>query len=357
MNNTDTEMQSVLEAIQGIDINDWYYYYQISKNIFENPFNGNSDHLVFIKRYFERGGKENVLRDFDVNNFLPQRAPHTNLVFFLGIYLYRRMVFKDYIDNSLTLKGYHMFPFVWFLITLFHDFGYKYENEFEKFKHLIDIETLKKELKIKYDLLKYNKISGLSIVLFKSIRKYFLYRRYNSNYANKIDHGILAGLFFYDALVKNRIKQYNNNNRNDLYFGKELNKVYAQAAGVIAVHNIWFPNKSDSSEYNKFGLEELVEISPINLKESPLLVLLGIVDTIDPVKFYYSEHKDNKNCDISDILKNLLIFCDNQKLVLKKSIDSTYDFNEIVKRANGLNGWLDVDVCSSNEHLCINLNT
>jgi hypothetical protein len=354
MNNNE-EMQSVLEAIQGIDISEWYYYYQISKNKFENPFSGNIDHLDFIKRYFQKGGKENVLKDFDVNNFLPQRAPHTNLVFFLGIYLYHRMVFKNYIDNSLTVKGYHMFPFIWFLITLFHDFGYIYENEFDKFKHIIDIETLKKELKIKYDLLRYNKIRGLSVILFKNIKKYFLYRRYNSKYDNKIDHGILAGLFFYDSLVKNRIKQYNNNNKNDLYFGKELNKAYAQAAGVIATHNIWFPNESNKSEYNKFGLEELVVISPINLKESPLLVLLGLVDTIDPVKAYYSEHKDNKNVDINEILNNLLIFCDNRKLILKKSQDFTYDFNEIVKRANGLNGWLDLDVCSSNEHLCISL--
>lgn len=354
--NDNERMQSVLEAIQGIDMREWYYYDQISKNEFKNPFCEDIDHLDFIKQYFQKGGKENVLEDFDVDNFLPQRAPHTNLVFFLGIYLYHRMGFKKYIDDSLAVKGYNEFSFIWFLITLFHDFGYRYENDFDEFRHIIDIETLKKELKIKYDLLKYNEIRGLSGILFKNIRKYFLYRRYNSKYDNKIDHGILAGLFFYDSLVKNRIKQYNDK-KNDLYFGKELNKIYAQAAGVIATHNIWFPKESDKSEYNKFGLEEMVVMSPINIKESPLLVLLGLVDTIDPVKAYYREHKGDEHADINEILNNLLIFCDNRKLILKKSQDFTYDFNEIVKRANDLNGWLDVDICSSNEHLCISLST
>lgn len=357
MNDTETKMQSVLEAIQGIDVKDWYYYYQISKNDFENPFNGNIDHLDFIKQYFQRGGKENVLQKFNVNNFLPQRAPHTNTVFFLGNYLYYNMIFKDYIDNSLTLKGYHMFPFIWFLITLFHDFGYKYENEFDKFKHLVDIETLKNELCIKYDLLKYNNIDGLSSVLFKNIRKYFLYRRFNSKYSNKIDHGILAGLFFYDALVRNRIEQYNKNERNDLYFGKELNKVYAQAAGVIATHNIWLPNKNNSAEYHKFNLNELIGIPPIELKESPLLVLLGIVDTIDPVKIFLNEYNDYRNHDICAIIKNHLIFCEHKKIFLKKTPNSKYDFNKIIERANGLKGWIDVNISTSNGLLCIILNT
>jgi len=352
--NHNERMQSVLKAIQGIDMSKWYYYYQIPQIELKNPFCENVDHLDFIKRYFEKGGKENVLKDFDVNNFLPRRAPHTNLVFFLGIYLYHRTVFKNYIDNSLAVKEPNVFPFIWFLIALFHDFGYIYENDFDGFRHIIDIETLKKELRIKYDLLRCNKIRGLSVILFKNIRKYFLYRRYNSLYDNKIDHGILAGLIFYDSLVKNRIKQYNNK-KNDLFFGKKLNKVYAQAAGIIATHNIWFPNESNISEYNKFGLEEMVVMSPINLKESPLLVLLGLVDTIDPVKAYYSEHKGNEHADINEILNKLLIFCDNQKLILKKSQDFKYDFNKIVKRADDLNGWLDVDVCSSNEHLCISL--
>lgn len=348
-------MESILEKIKAIDVEDWYYYYQISKKNFRNPFKEDIEHLEFIKRYFQRGGKAKVLQKFDVNNFLPQRAPHTNTVFFLGIYLYHNMAFKDYIDNSLTLKGYHMFPFIWFLITLFHDFGYKYENELDKFKHIVDVETLKNELKIKYDLLKRKRIDGLSLALYKNIRKYFLYRRFNSKYDNKIDHGILAGLFFYDALVRNRIEQYNKKENDDLYFGQELNKVYAQAAGVIATHNIWLPTENNSSEYVKFGLDDLIGISPIKLNEAPLLVLLGIVDTVDPIKIFGNEH--NNNVDVNQILDSILIFCSKKKIVLQKTSNSILDFSKIIDRSNGLNGWLDVNISSSTEKLCIELKT
>jgi hypothetical protein len=347
-------MESVLKKIKALKVEDWYYYYQKSENHFKNPFKEDIGHLDFIKKYFKRGGKAKVLQKFDVNNFLPKRAPHTNSVFFLGIYLYYNMAFKNYIDNSLTLKGYHMFPFIWFLITLFHDFGYKYEDEFDKFKHIVDIKTLKKELKIRYDLLRYKRIDGLSTVLYKNIENYFLYRRFNSKDHKKIDHGILAGLFFYDALVRNRISQYNNKkNSNELYFGRELNKVYAQAAGVIATHNIWFPTEENISEYEKFDLEKLSETPPISLNESPLLVLLGIVDTIDPVKIHSN---DNKDKNINRKLKNILISCNRNELTLKKSSDCILDFNEIRKRSNGLDRWLDVKVHSSDECLCIKLN-
>lgn len=190
--------------------------------------------------------------------------------------------------------------------------------------------------------------------MYKNIRKYFLYRRFNSKYPKKIDHGILAGLFFYDALVRNRIKQYSKINSDELYFGPELNKVYAQAAGVIATHNIWLPNENNISEYIKFGLEELVGKSPVKLNESPLLVLLGIVDTIDPVKIYSNENNEK---NINEILKSILISCDTNKIVLKKSPNCILDFNEIIERSNDLNRWLDVNVNSSNERLCIKLNT
>ncbi len=328
--------------------------YQVSKNKLENPFDNKIEHLEFIKRYFRRSRKKNVLQKFDVNNFLPHNAPHTNSVFFLGAFLYYNTIFSDYIDNSLTLKGYRLFPFVWFLITLFHDFGYKYENEFGRFKHILDIETLRKELNIKFDLLNYKKLKGVSVPLYKSIRKYFLYRRFNSIYSNKIDHGVLAGLFYYDALVRNRIEQYNKHNNDELNFGPELNKIYAQAAAVIATHNIWLPTYNTSSEYNKFGLDELIGISPVKLKETPLLLLLGIVDTIDPVKIYTDIN--DKGINYNDILDSILICCNNNRIVLKNSVNSKLDFSKILARSNDLKGWLDVITESSRDKLVIELN-
>jgi hypothetical protein len=350
----DKRMRSILQRINELHVRDWYYYYQVSGNKLKSPFKNKIGHLNFIKKYFRRSGKEKVLQKFDVNNFLPDNAPHTNSVFFLGAVLYYNTIFKNYIDNSLTLKGYRLFPFIWFLITLFHDFGYKYEKEFQKYKHIVDIETLKKELNIKYSLLNLKNVKGVSPTLYNSVRKYFLYRRFNSIYGNKIDHGILAGLFYYDALLKNRIEQYNNKKNDDLSFGPELNRIYAQAAVVIATHNIWFPNKKTNSEYSRFGLDELVGLSPIKLKDSPLLTLLGIVDTIDPVKIY--SNKLSKSNSYIDILDNILINLDERKIVLKNSVNSKLDFSKIAERSKNLEGWLDVKLNPSNDLIVIELN-
>ena len=348
-------MKSLLEVIRELNVRDWYYYFQVSQNPLKNPFRDKIGHVEFIKKYFKRSGKEKVLQKFDVNNFLPQNAPHTNSVFFIGAYLYYNTIFKDKIENSLTLKGYRMFPFIWFLITLFHDFGYKYENKFDRYRHIVDIETLMKELDIKYNLLRYKKIKGVSFTLYNNIRKYFRYRRFNSKYNNKIDHGVLAGMFFYDALVRNRIIQYNKKDRKDLYFGPELNKIYAQAAAVIATHNIWLPIDKNKSEYLKFGLEELVGMPPINLIDSPLLVLLGIVDTIDPVKIY--RDKFNRNEDHNKILDSIMISCSKRKITLKNSSRYNINFNKTIEKANNLLGWLDVMVDSSADSLSIQINT
>jgi len=346
-------MKSVLQSIQDLDVRYWYYYFQKSRNELENPFNNNITHLEFIKKYFRRSGKEKVLQKFDVNNFLPENAPHTNSVFFIGSFIYYNTIFKDYIDNSLTVQGYNMFPFVWFLVTLFHDFGYKYENRFDQYKHIVDIETLRKKLNIRYDLLKYKRIQGVSHPLYKNIRNYFLYRRFNSKHRNKIDHGILAGLFFYDALVRNRIEQYNKKKNDELYFGPELNKVYAQAAAVIATHNIWLPSNDHISEYKKFGLDELINMRPVSMIESPLLILLGIIDTIDPVKI--CSKKDSNIVDCNNILNDILISCKKNRIVLRMSRNSKLDFGKITDRTNWLKGWLDVSVEVSKDQLAVNL--
>lgn len=336
-------MDSIFNVIKCIDVKDWYYYNQISGNEFDNPFSGTINHVDFINKYFQRGGKKSVLEKFNMLNFSLERAPHTNSVFFLGIYIYNNTVFTNHIDNSLTLKGYNLFPFVWFLTALFHDFGYRYEKELQLYKQIIDIHSLKKELDITYDLLNnYNRINKIGEKLYKSIRNYFYYRRFNQNHSNKIDHGILAGLFYYDALVKNRIEREKLETLETLYWGSDLNKIYAEVAAVIAVHNIWLPKKKDYIEYKRFNLDELIGHEKISINDSPLFVLLAIVDTIDPVKAFLDE-SDN-TYEINELLKQLKIKCNSNKIIFKKPTSFKYDFEKILGRANDLIGWIDVDV-------------
>ncbi len=362
-------MNTILTEIKNLKVEDWDYYNRNERNgILNNPFDNKSDHLSFIEEYFKRGGKEKIIFDiikhfeeygaeygagsnFNVKDFLRKRAAHSNTVFFIGILLYRNTILKNYIDECFVKDADNRnFLFCWFLTALFHDFGYYYEKKSSNFRKIIDIETLKKFFKIKYNLLNYKKIKCIHADLYSCIRNYLLYRRFNSKHENKIDHGILAGLLLYDALLKNRI-EHEKNNDYGLYWGRKLNKFYAQIAAVIATHNIWLPTNEDLEEYKKFGMDSLINMRPLKINESPLLFLLGIVDTIDPVKIYRNYEQPNT------ILNRLLISYTSNQITIAKadSKGPNLDFSKIIDRTRNLSNWLDVCIKSEVNKIKITL--
>jgi hypothetical protein len=251
---------------------------------------------------------------------------------------------NDYF-TELNKAGYKEFPFMWFLTCLFHDFAMQQENSEELLEKVVDIDTLYKCYSIRHKLLE-KRVTGISRPLFNHIRHYFLYRRFKHK---KIDHGILAGIYFYDKLVKNRIIKERERN-NNLFWGKELEKQYGQIAAAIATHNIWFPTNKTACDYIKFEMKELINVKPISLKIFPLLFLLGLVDTIDPIKTY------SKDYEVDYIVENIqLDFIDN-KLILKNKTDSKLDFNEIIKKSDNFKGWLNLEIKKNTDKLEIGFN-
>jgi hypothetical protein len=232
---------------------------------------------------------------------------------------------------------YEVFPFLWFLTCLFHDFGYEYEINKKYFSKIDGITSLKKYFRIRHHLLDQN-ISYLPKDLIRSIPIYYQYKIASRM---EIDHGIVAGLCLYDKLVKNRLlkKSRRQKNNDDLLWDDCLDEQYALAGGTIATHNIWFPDTKSKSTYIKYGLTDLINRHPITPSEAPLLFLLGLVDTIDPVKLFGSKHKKD-----SDVLKSVLI--DFYKNEIRLSIDSRarLPFNKLRKRCKDLEPWLAVNV-------------
>lgn len=326
-------MKSIKQHIADLNPSDWDYYHDFATKILSNPFDENNSHSDFIKKYFKRSGKEFVLELIDIKDKEIYKAAHTNSIFFLGILIYKNTnVNKDYF-TELNKAGYKEFPFMWFLTCLFHDFAMQQENSEELLKTVVDIDTLNETYKIKYKLLD-KKVPGVSKLLFNHIRQYFLFRRFNHK---KIDHGILGGIYFYDRLVKNRIIKEKERN-NALFWGKELEKQYAQVASAIATHNIWFPSDKTACDYIKFDMKELINSKPISLRNFPLLFLLGLVDTIDPIKTYAKDY------EVDYIINNLQLDFRDNTLVLENNTDSELDFNELIKKSDNLNGWLSVDI-------------
>ena len=306
----------------------------------------------FIEEYIIKSGKKRLIEVGDdlFNTDNNTRLAHTHSVFFLGA-----LVYKHTILNKTAFKGYsnknaefELFPFLWFLTSLFHDS--KFDDEINAEMRVIkdNISDFLIENDIKYIINKENNFSEHApFHLIDSLDAYFKYRKGE----NRKDHGISAGFLLYDRLVKNR-KTQNKKNPESIYWKEELDKYYLEASTVIATHNIWLPKIGDCKTIKKYLDHDLCELVKninykISHKDYPLLFLLGLVDTIDPVKLY--------SCVTPDyVLKNIDIDFPNSKHEISISLSegSSLDITKLHKLKDSLS-WLAVEVDTNNNGIFI----
>lgn len=254
---------NILNRINILDTEKWMY----KDSDFDFTFNPHK----FSSQYLDYSDKEKL------KSILPEsqsRLPHAFSTFFIGILIYN----NTDLYNSPNLKGYsnkygkfRLFPFIWFITSILHD------TYFDDEMNNIKSQDVKLEDRIK--LLSKN-TNNVPKYLSSSIEKYYSYRLKNDKY----DHGIIAGVNLLFKLCSIR----DENKNNSKFWEKKLIKYYFQASQVIAVHNIWLPQENDIVKYQAAGLYELIKNknTKISYKQFPLLFLLGLVDTIDPVKLY-----------------------------------------------------------------------
>lgn len=346
-------MKSILNHIVELNQQDWDYYSILENRHLDNPFTENVSHTDFIKKYFIRGGKIDVLEQISIDIDSLRHPSHTNSIFFLGILVY----FKTYFIKKLKLGSKPIersnFPFIWFLTSLFHDYAY----QIKKAKDIIDetpnLSSLKAKYCISHNLLDKN-ILNIVTQLLSCCENYFKYRRQE---INAIDHGIFAGIYLYDKLIKIRDLK-SQKNEDDLFWGKSLEKQYALASSAIAAHNIWMPRKEQIETYKKNNLESLIKFKPLKIKDFPLLYLLGIVDTIDPIKTFIKgednldeEYISENNIDAEYILENIKIEFKSNSIIFSQSSESKLDFKKLIKKSNDYYEWLDVKITYSNNLL------
>ena len=302
----------------------------------------------FIKEYFGylrvNGRKQGPAKKFldlidDLTDF---RSKHTVASFLLGIALKEELSFD--IRKSIRIKDTKSpdpsFGFFWSLICLTHDVAYKIEDNSNIY--LEDARTLEKFIKwknIKYKL--YEKSDKRNL-----IEKYYKYRIINHK---KIDHGIVAAFLLYDALMTFYYEGKNLSESEICGVKIKSNKFEDYCLKIVetvACHNMWRAEikKEDNDKINKekkeksqceiyanFELNELIpnknESEKVFYKDDSLLFLLGLIDTIDPMKFFcFSEHKkerisaelvlDNLNIEFikSGRLKNFILDFDHFEL-------------------------------------------
>jgi hypothetical protein len=331
-----------LEQYSSLDETIWDYYAGIMMEPLANPFidniNSEAEHKKFIDKYFGKSGKREVLREFEDEDFFSgERAIHTNSVFFFGLLLREKTIIKDHLfKDKLSKMDYPIFPFLWFLSILFHDYAMKIEEESSKYlNEILDVKDLIKKYRIDNNLLE-RLFPEVNHTLPELIEKYFLYRRFSSK---KIDHGIFSGLYLFDRLVK--IREANEGKDGPLSWHKSLEEKYKLAAIAIACHNIWTTKKGSAyeSEYVKFELHDLIvpKFTPVSIKNFPLLFLFGIVDTIDPIKIY-----SRVGHLPEEILSSLELTFATQSFTIKNCLHSKLDFNLLRNAAKNLKGWLAV---------------
>lgn len=318
----------------------------------------------FIKAYLGHAGtlpepeslagvlQENHFREIELI-----RYQHIVFTFFLGILVYNKCSsIKKAIDDKFcnapeyqsALEKHQDKPFayIWFLICLFHDLGYQFENdkkgEIRKFDTYTQLEKATTLEDNEEELC--NRLDNFSGVpdFFKPelIEHYYNYRRYEMG---KYDHGISGGMYLFYDLCNIRRKHYKEEKEKvqNGYWKKDLEKIFQLASSIVLCHNIFLPDNLKDMEligrYKKYGLDELVRLAenvengqyPYKMEDYPIFFLFCLVDSIEPIKVV----KDSK------CLK--LVFWDIDERQIKVSTKLMCDCKDrIQKYASSLNDWL-----------------
>ena len=354
-------METLFSAYRGIDKSVWDYYdgFRTGGGT-DNPFITHPDsvdsHRQFIREYFRLSGKLEVLMHFGQDLLYEERAFHTNSVFFLGLLIRENTVLKSILFNAKRSElNYPIFPLLWFLSILFHDYAMMIEDKSRDFPMLSDLEGVYTHYNIEHSLLEHMP-KGINGDLFGHIERYYAYRSGGSGgNKKKVDHGILAGIFLYDRLVKIRREKWRLRANEKLSWHNSLEKRYALAASAVACHNIWTipPTDPNVPHYTDKGLNYLVQpmFQEISLQNFPLLFLFGIADTIDPIKLYMRDIAGGLMPEV--ILKNIEVYFTKKSIHMRNVAESPLDFKHLIKNAKGLIGWMAVEIIDGADHVTI----
>lgn len=185
------------------------------------------------------------------------------------------------------------------------------------------------------------------------ITNYFNYRLDQNN---ECDHGIAGGFLFYDLIIKNYKAAYFKENEqvgsinfeNFVHCGRrfclEQIPVFAYIADCIISHNIWCTEEGTchAEKYQQSGLESLIgkNYCKIKFNDNPILFILAIADTIDPIKTFASS---NNQITSNQILEYVEIEANKSCLEIHvdtRILDTKQYFDKICQ----LKDWVDIEI-------------
>lgn len=331
-------------------------YYDDAPQIDVDNFNKNGAY-VFIKGTYKVGYKNKI---FDIGfqrQFKDQgKHQHTVALYFLGCYLSEMLsdILKNHIAQYIEKTDWYDFRYTWFLTCLYHDTA----AVIEKPKYICkSLDYYLDKHSIKYNIYKHtwkNACNKPYTYLEKLVKNYFIYM---AEYRYALDHGIIAGYLLYDRLRKNyndtwercKKQQYSYGRYEEFDYENLSWKIehidhFAYVANAIISHNIWHSEATEESKriYKQYGLDPLIYgvSTRMSIKKDPLVFFLGLLDTIEPIKFFISES------DAVTIWKAIEIDYDinNRKIIIKTN-GSLLKNDEWFQKIRGITAWLNVGVC------------
>ena len=250
------------------------------------------------------------------------RARHSAVTFLLGLVFQNFHLFeKIFTPIDVKVKNIEdANKYIWLRSALYHDIGMtsdlilkrnlSLKNDFKHYLYTDDYDDL-------IELNEYiSKSNGVLAFSYSEILRYGLYiknERHKKNadtvekdrleYKSRgiIDHGILGGSILFDRYAEK-------------LHGFEL-KVLKVVSLTISQHNMYKADADSDSAYRKYGLNKLLSTSNYKLSsQTPLLLFLSLIDTIECVKTFSKGNNPDKYLETITVLKSIYISVDRNTI-------------------------------------------
>lgn len=281
------------------DSSKWNYFSDLHPTQSSQDLFSGTNALEYIKSTFAIGGKSGVLEvandiRFEMNQY---RSNHTLSAYLLGIALQDKMHIDMRELPKISNEPRKNFLYFWSLTCLYHDFAFSLEEATGKdgneyINHMKSLSQFEKFFNIRYSLSRYSPDAEL-------IKNYYSYIVERHGH---VDHGIAGATLFCNAMLSEyyRVKELRGINGKETFeyngkrYSKDFEKHVVLIANTIAKHNMWKSSENTEEDYRVYQLNELiptdVNYSVLSLDNSSendkekLLFLLGLVDTLEPIK-------------------------------------------------------------------------
>lgn len=316
----------------------------------------------FIHNYFAGYDIDNVNSPFaklgnQLNKITDFRARHTVSAFLLGAVIRKelKLDIRNWIRLYSTYSSDDSFGFFWSIICLLHDSAYNIENNSKR--------LLREKSSTYSSIASFCKAEGITYNLLEKSENYELIQNYynfrsHDNDKPRIDHGVIGALLLYDALmtiyygVKDQGKDAS-------ICGMKISKSFPdfclKISNIVALHNMWRANRENEYIYRMHHLEALIptpnHAEIIYYENDTLLFLLGLIDTLDPIKAFCNDERGHTLLELDYVVNKVeLSFCYQADSKSFSIALENENFERFKKAAYDMCTWLGAEVFQVKPH-------